>query len=266
MKTFAKCILLIGTPLLIVSCTSTPPLTLTPLDSPLKAAGFILLPMTDSKMTPGSVIEVKRDSTGATSVRWLADIRKCGLKNSDLGFTQGTSGAISSDTNYSADVGATLAILSIKAQIQPQLQAAKTVTVKVDKDGADAIDLIATSAWFSDPGHIAAMPAICKTFLSQPDTYLVNEAFRISSGSYTFKDSAGAKINLSALSGQNISANAGVSAAADGSITIASDVYLAVKDVKQLSLGAFTTMGQTGPSTIPSADALLATGAVKVSQ
>jgi hypothetical protein len=102
------------------------------------------------------------------------------------------------------------------------------------------------------------MPAVCQTYLAQPNVFLVNEAFRVSSGTYEIKDSAGAKLDLSALKTKQLSANANLSASvnSDGTITIPGTVYFAVRNVKQASLGSFSTMG-SAPQAIPSADSQL---------
>ena len=238
------------------ACQDNAPLTLTPLAQALPT-GFIILPIADSAMRPGSIIEVKPIPGAPAQVRWLADIRSCGLKDDDLGFLQGNTGQLSSSKQFSLDANVAVQILAIKSEFKPQLQAAKSAVLKTDNTGLDRIDLIKTSSWFSLPGNISAMPPVCKTYLMQPNTYLVNEAFRVSSGSYTFTNSAGAGINLTALQGQNFSAAANVKITSDGSITVTSPEYIAVRDVKQVSLGTFQTMGTAGTANIPSADATL---------
>lgn len=241
---------------LLAGCPNSPPVKLTPLSEPLQKAGYIILPLPDNKARPGAVVQVTQDSAGEPQVRWLADFRSCGLTDKDMGLTKGIAPDLSQTDSYSVDAGAVLAVASINVNVSPQLQAARTAALKVSNDGADALDLITLSAWFADPAHVAGMPAICRTFLAQPNVYLVSDAFRVSSGLYELKDSAGAKIDLKALSGQNLSANGNVTVNSDGSLTISSDQYIAVKNIKQVSLGNFATMGANAAG-IPSADAQL---------
>jgi hypothetical protein len=230
----------------------------------LEKAGYIFLPLADSKMAPGSVIEVKADKSGETNVRYLADIRKCGLTNSDLGFKSGTTGALATNRKYSVDLSAAFEILQIAASAKPKLLAAKTVEFKADETGTDAIDLIATTIAIADPDKSKNFNKFCRDFLSQPDIYLVNEAFRVSKGSYSFKDSAGLTIDLTALKSQNFSANGNLSIANDSSITISTDEYLAIKDVRQIGSGAFRTLGANMNTPVPSADLLLKSGNIKI--
>lgn len=249
-------------PGLLVACQSTPVLSPPPLAAALKPLGYIVLPIADSGMTPGSVIQVTPEG-GGSEVRWLGHIHSCGLTDDDLGLGQPNDiGAITSNSSYSVDANVAIDIARIAAEIKPQLSAAKTAVLKIDKAQFVRIDLIKTSSWFAVPAHVASVPQACNDWLSRSNVYLVTEGVRVT-GSYSFKDSAGAGVNVTPASGKSVSASGNISLDKDGSLVITTPEYVAIKDAKQLSLGNFAVMGGGGAPSVPTADPILATGSIK---
>jgi hypothetical protein len=100
----------------------------TPLNETLKAAGYIVLPLPDNKSRPGAVVEVTNNG-GQPVVRWLADIRSCGLTDSDMGFQKGIAPQFDLSNAFSVDVGAVFSIAKINASLSPDLQAAKSASL-----------------------------------------------------------------------------------------------------------------------------------------
>src|SRR6516225_3383560 len=88
------------------------PLQVKPLVAYLNEHDWVALSIPDSKMRPGSVIKVK-NLNNFIEVRWLGDIRDCGISDSDLGVTRDKYPAIGIGENFAVKASIGASILSL---------------------------------------------------------------------------------------------------------------------------------------------------------
>jgi len=109
----------------------------------------------------------------------------------------GTSGKLtfSSDAEYGTD--AVLKLPGISAG--PEFSKVKKTSLEQDDYGPSSLNLIKVQIWMTDPKHSSSFPQVCNEYLSKPDTYVVQEAYRIAKGKYTLVDNSNAKISVKGL-------------------------------------------------------------------
>jgi len=256
------CYILVGTGLVFPGCAiAQAPFQQQSIREFLDANGWISLSIPDSKMAPGAVIKVtqKNDAVPLSyDVRWLGDFRNCGVTDKDLGLVRGKYPAVGIGKDLAVKASL-VANLIAKFGGSAEVEKANNAVLRIEDAGGDAIDLLAFSLWFAQPGNPQKMPAACAAFLAQPDIYIVSEAFRISKGSYSIVDKNGAKLGISVpVPSQTIEAGLSGSIGSSGELIVAGDLYFGVRRVKQLAPGSFATLG-ADPQSVPEADNMLRT-------
>jgi hypothetical protein len=218
----------------------------------LKEHEWVPLSIPDSKMRPGSVVKVTKKND-FTEVRWLGDIRKCGITDKQLGIVKGKYPVIGLGDTFAVKASFAASVLSFVG-INIGADKVSGATLKIEDGGGDAIDLLAFSLWMNKQGK--RLQTACGNLLAQEDVFIVSEAFRISKGSYQMFDKFGGKIALSAsVPGRSAEGQLDASIGKNGEISIAGDSYAGIRRIKQLSPGTFATLGTS--KEIPEADQLL---------
>jgi len=205
--------------------------------------GWAMLPIPDSKYKPGTLINATDQG-----VRYVGNFEECGIPQEILKLVPGQAPKVtfSKATQFGAEAVAN--IKGVDAGIG--FNKLKWAQLSVEEQGADALDLIRLSVWMTNPENSDKIPAVCLSWLEQPNTYLINEAFRISKGKYLLFDTTGAKVVLTnAMLKEffDIGGNAKVGVTSDGELEFTETVYLAVRKARRAGSGLFETLGSPSP-------------------
>ena len=195
-----------------------------------RSGGWVPLWEPDSRFVPGTIFEVQQN----TVPRWISSLDTCGVPKEVLAPVNNNTGTFkyTGDSTYGAK--AVLNIHGVTAG--PSFSKVTTATFQQSDSGASAIDIIKVMEWMNK--NPAAFSSVCKNYLSQPNIYVVQESYRVGSGTYTLKDSTGGGITLKADI-LKLSADANAKISGDSSLTLTVPVYTAVhqavyaKDVLQ---------------------------------
>ena len=128
------------------------------------------------------------------------------------------------DASYGAN-----AVLTIRGVTPgPSFGEAQTATFAQSDAGASAIDIIKVGEWFRKNPRVFS--GLCKNYLSEPNTFVAQESYRVGSGTYTLKDSKNAALNLKGLQTKILilSADAHAKITGESSLTLTVPVYTAV--------------------------------------
>lgn len=208
---------------------------------------WIPLAEPDSKMAPGAVVTY----TVKNGIQWQGTIvGRCGIPDDLLKAVPSDAGKLTFNT--SSDYGAS-AVLNIKGvTVGPQWKKVKSTTLELDKHGPSSLDMVGIRLWMSNPDNASKIPQGCKDLLNAPNTYLIQEAYAVSQGKYTLKDSTDAELSLKGLQAGplSLSADAHAKPSDDGSLEFTELLYTAVKNV-QFANGGWQSLGSSGQ---PSAD------------
>jgi hypothetical protein len=218
-----------------------------PLKQFLEENGWVSLPLPDKRMEPGSVAEVTKKD-GAVTMKWLGDLRRCGIPDREFRYVRGKYSAIGIGDSFG--IKASIAVQYIaKLEGRADFEKAGGAIMQIEDSGGDAIDFDALTNWMARSGAARRMPQVCNDFLTQEDIYLVSEAFRISKASYGLVDKTGARLTIrGGAFGQGGSRSS-------GTLSVADDLYFGVRHVKQLAPYLFEP--GLASRTVPEADGLL---------
>jgi len=193
----------------------------------------------DSRFGPGTVFTL----APGDDPRWQGSLQDCGLPATLVAPVQGSAGKLA--FNMSGDYGAS-AVLQLKGvSVGPDFSKVKTASLTLDQHGPSSLNMIQIRIWINDPSNKDKIPQTCKDILNAPNTYIVQEAYSVSKGTYTLKDNASAKISLKGLNvgPLAISADAHASPTADGSLTFDQTLYTAVRKLVYAN-GGWESLGR----------------------
>lgn len=197
-----------------------------------KSIGFTPLPFPDSKYIPGAIIKVTDDG-----IRWIDDLSSCRYPLSEFELKSHIPN-ITFTKSWEFSASAVINIQGITAG--PSFERISKVRMEITDHGADAFRLIKLKVWMEDPDNREKVSQACMDELLQPDTYLVNEAFRISKGKYTLFDKSGNAIKIDAPSiGTLLQLQTGLKheVTTEGSLVIEQPVYLAIRKAVRIGDG-----------------------------
>jgi hypothetical protein len=205
------------------------------------ANGWIPLPMPDSRMAPGVIVEV----VPGQGISFISNLKTCGVPDDVLKPVPGTFPKLTFSTKAKYDAKAVLGVEGV--QIGPEFSKVKNVGLEQDNGGSDAIDSLGLQIWYSKPENASKFPQTCTDFLNAPNHYIIRESYRISKGKYTLYGENNAKINLKGLSLGPIKISPDVSASvtADGALEFESLEYTAIRRLRKVA-GNFQTLGKPG--------------------
>jgi len=202
----------------------------------LYGSRWVVLPFPDSRMTPGSVISVKKNQ-----VAWESDLRSCGAPESVMKTNVSDSGKL--EMKGEAEYGANAAISIKGIEAGPDFKKVKKTQLRQDSHGPEGLDRIALGEWFNNPA--TKLSKTCTDFLNEKDVFIVQESYKVSKGAYTLFDEGNKKLELKGLNLGILKISGGASAktTADGSLEFDMPVYTAIRRVKRFSDGSLKTLG-----------------------
>ena len=206
--------------------------------------GWIPLPEPDSRFSPGTVFSVLPDRR---NLRWEGSLQDCGLPSDLVAPVQAAAGQL--QFNLSGDYGASAALQIKGVSAGPDFSKVKTSTLTLDEHGPSSLNMIKIHLWIDDPENKDKIPQTCKDLLNKPNWYVVQEAYSVSKGKYTLKNSSGVKISLKGLDigPLKIGADAHASTTEDGSLTFDQTLYTAVRELA-FANGGFDSLGRSARS------------------
>ncbi len=224
----------------VAGCTPPPP-TRPPQLGDILGSQWTLLPLPNSKITPGAVVQIApaTGNSGAVDILWLGSLdSSCQVPADILGIQSGIVPGLTSGTSVtvSADVGAAIAGVSLGAAGDVQ----KTSTLTINKASVNSINLISLDNWLQDPANGKAFQSRCGSILARPNMYAVEEAFVISDGTYAFRNTADAKLSVRPPPGVPVKAELGVGGGPTGDLRITQPVVFGLRRMAPLAGGSFT--------------------------
>jgi hypothetical protein len=194
-----------------------------------KAGGWTPLIIPGSNYQPGTIIRVK-----GNEVYYVDDLSSCGFPLSEFQINPYTP-PVTFTKAVEVEASAIINVKGIKAG--PGYSRVSKVRFEVVDQGADAFKLIKLKDWMANPDNQSRMSKSCINALSQPDTYLVNEAFKVSKGKYTLYDKSGVAIQITTPLIKElfqIEPDIKYTVESDGSMLIEQPVYFAVRIVQRI--------------------------------
>jgi hypothetical protein len=218
-----------------------------PLKQFLEENGWVALPLPDKRMGPGSIVKVTKKD-GAAVMRWLGDLRRCGITDQEFRYVRGKYSAIGIGESFGIKVSVAAGFIA-KLEGTVDFEKAGGAIMQIEDSGGDAINFDAFANWMAKSGAAQRMPQVCNRFLAEEDIYLVSEAFRISKASYGLVDKNGAKLTVTG------GAFGRPGSHSSGTLSVIDDLYFGVRRVKQLAPDLFEPW--LGHRTVPEADSML---------
>lgn len=215
----------------------------------LYGSRWIPLPLPDSRIGPGAIITIKKGQVG-----WESNLSSCGAPAAVLAATTSAGSILTFKAN--AEYGADAALSIGEVTVGPEFKKVKKVTLKADNHKPYGLDRIKLGTWFNDPK--TELSGECKKFLARNDVFIVQEAYEIAKGSFTFFGDNNSKISLSGISvgPVKIGANAKAQANKQGDLEFSEPVYTAIRRLKYLKSGELKTLSAPGPEKTDDAAAL----------
>lgn len=198
---------------------------------------WVLLFPPDSKFAPGSIITASEQ----TGPLWIGDVRSC---NIEVKVVQGSSPPLNLKRTDGFNVKLLLGLPGVTG-LGAEADRVKTVDLKIQESGGDAIDLVKFQVDLSSPANAGRIPQVCKDLFAAPDHYLVREAYRISKATFSLKGEGGAKIKVDeALIAKTmkLGGEAGFKITGEGDIAITKPLYLAVREAQSVN-GIWRALG-----------------------
>lgn len=188
--------------------------------------GWIPLAEPDSRFVPGSIFVVQPGK----NPEWRSSLESCGVPPELLApiADRGQTFSYTGDSTYGAN-----AVLKIRG-VNPgaDFKRVAHVTFQQTDAGPSTFDIIKVLDWMSSETGKANFKSVCKDYLSQPNTYVAQDSYRVAKGTYTLKDSRDNKINLTGPQRKvlDISAGANASITDDSSLALTVPAYTAVHE------------------------------------
>ena len=198
--------------------------------------GYIPLPIGDSRLGPGAIIEAKPEK----GIRVLSHLEKCGVASNVLELNRGTSPGIEYNNEDTFDANAVLKIKGVEAG--PKFNIVKSTKLSHEEHGGVNFDYIGFKIWLTE--NAGQFSKICEQELEKEHRFIVQEAFMVSKGKYTLLDNTNAAIKIEGLEFGPVRIEPGVDLdlGQNGELTFSSPIYTAIKNIQSVD-GMFQTMG-----------------------
>lgn len=219
--------------------------------SALLGKSWVMAPLPDSKLTPGSIIQIDpvAGHTNLVDIRWLGDLSSCGVPASAVVVKPGSVPGIGTNTSATLDSNVSGSLLK---GIGAALSAAKSTVLTMTNASDDSLNLIMFNAWLSIPTNNALFNGTCHAIMTSANVYLIEEAFVVSKGSLALKNSAGANVSFTPPVGSSVlTAGFKSSVNSDGTLDISSPITFAVRRMRQVNNITWAALGSIDNSTAP---------------
>ena len=205
---------------------------------------WTMVPLPNSALLPGAIVRIVPPAAGASpqaggqiDLRWLGRLADCGVPASVVVVSDAVVPGITSGSTFSLDASLGAKLAGVSAQLSGNVSSTADFTITTSTDSV--LDFIGFEAWANALPNAAALATACGAILNQPGVYVVQEAFVISAGSYSFKTDAGAKIGVTPPPNVPVTASLGGDSGSSGSLAITSPVVFALKVLQPLPQGGF---------------------------
>ena len=243
-------------PLALTACPAPAPPNIAPTLQPLGAAlgpAWTIVPLPNTKLTPGAIVQINPLDAPAIAqaktvdIVWLGTLATCGVPDTVLAVTPGDVPGISAGTSYAlnADISAKLGPASLDAGAN----ATSTAQLKIDASTDTSLNYVSFSAWVADADNAKAFNAKCRTLLAGANTFVVQEAFVISKGSYSFAKNTGGKLAVTPPPNIPVKAEVDANGGPTGDLTITQPIVFALKAMQELPEGGFRVATALHPHT-----------------
>lgn len=205
--------------------------------------GWVDAPLPDTKLGPGAIVQITPVGKDEIDLRWLGSLAgSCQVPSSALTVTKGGVGQVRTDREYSIGVQAAASVAKVGAEVGAK--GARSAQLTVKKASADALDLIRFRSWLAVPTNAAGIDTRCGSTLREPNVYVVQEAFVVSDGSFTFLNDAGVKVGVTPPPTVPVKIGLDASGKSNGDLVITQPIVFAIHRMQQAKDGSFRTLGQ----------------------
>lgn len=202
-----------------------------------KAGGWTPLPFPDSKYGLGAIIRVSDNG-----IRYVDSLDACHYPIAD--FVQPSYiPKVIFEKAWEFDGSALINFKGVTAG--PGFNKISKIRMEIKDHGADAFRLLKLRVWLEDPDNRAKVSQVCMDELKNEATYLITEAFRVSSGKYMLYDKTGASIKLETPVLKHLlqfEPELKYEIASDGSLIIEEPAIFAIRKAKRVD-DRFITLG-----------------------
>lgn len=206
--------------------------------------GWVEAPLPDSKLGPGAIVQMTPVDEKTVDLRWLGSLQEsCGLPENVISIKSGDVPGVVTGKDYSIGAKVAASIAKIGVGVGAEAKGARSATLTIGAASADAFDLIRFRGWLAVPANAASLTASCGSTLSEPNIYVIQEAFVISDGSFSFRNEAGAKIAVDLPPNVPVQVGTDASGKTTGDLLIKKPIVFAFHRIQQVKDGKFSTLG-----------------------
>lgn len=216
---------------------------------------WTLVPLPGANLAPGEIVQVNPLDGKPLSQSQQIDIvrfgtlQDCKVPASAVQVTDSAVPTMTLGATYSLDasIGASLAKI---ASVDLGANASSTADFTINKATDSTLDYIVLANWAADPTNAQTMRSACQSIFNQPNVYVVNEAFIVSDGNYSFKDNYGGKIDVTPPPNVPVHGSVDGSTGSSGGLTVSTPIVFALKTLQPLPQGGFQ-LAQAAPPPPP---------------
>ena len=214
---------------------------------------WTMVPLPNTSLVPGAVVQVVQTTgtpgkAGQIDLRLLGQLSDCAVPAAALVVQNAAVPSVTSGSTYGIDASLGAKLAGVSGQLGGNVSSMANFTIGSSTDST--LDYIAFQRWATDVVNAASLSHACGQILAQSGVFVVQEAFGISSGSYTFQTKGGVSIGVTPPPNVPVQASVGANAGTTGGLTITQPVVFALKVLQPLPQGGFQVasgLGSDGP-------------------
>ena len=232
--------------MLLGGCPSSP--VVPPLADTL-GPSWTMVPLPNTSLVPGAVVQVVQAAgtqakAGQIDLRLLGRLSDCAVPAAALVVQNAAVPSVTSGSTYGIDASLGAKLAGVSAQLGGNVSSTANFTIGSSTD--ITLNYIAFQRWATNLANAAALAHACGQILAQAGVFVVQEAFVISSGSYTFQTKSGASIGVTPPPNVPVQATVGATAGSNGALSITQPTVFALKVLQPLPQGGFQVASGLG--------------------
>ena len=185
---------------------------------------------------------------GKVDIVWLGSLTtSCKVPADAIGLQSGDMPGFSAGTSVSIDATLAASLASVSLGLGGNFEKSSTLTIR--KASLDTINLINLDNWLQTPANRSSFEAACGPVLQQSNVFAVDEAFVIADGTYSIKNTAGAKVAFTPPPNIPVKASADASGGSSGDLTITQPVVFALRQMAPFTGSVFALAARPVPNT-----------------